>query len=86
MQMIMTPKAVESIAIKQRREQSYNLSISLKIWMELVRYIVTNNFHMGIYPNEMFYCLDGGFFLFSDISVRVEGYFRLRFTLFQIVG
>ncbi|CAO3667239.1 unnamed protein product [Umbelopsis ramanniana] len=29
---------------------------------------------------------DGGFFLFSDISVRVEGYFRLRFTLFEIVG
>ncbi|KAG2173551.1 hypothetical protein INT44_007142 [Umbelopsis vinacea] len=29
---------------------------------------------------------DGGFFLFSDISIRVEGYFRLRFTLFEIVG
>ncbi|KAG2178846.1 hypothetical protein INT43_001692 [Umbelopsis isabellina] len=29
---------------------------------------------------------DGGFFIFPDISIRVEGHFRLRFTLFEIVG
>ncbi|ORX90014.1 hypothetical protein K493DRAFT_231780 [Basidiobolus meristosporus CBS 931.73] len=29
---------------------------------------------------------DGGFFVFSDISVRVEGQFRLKFSLFEIVN
>ena len=27
---------------------------------------------------------DGGFFVFPDVSVRVEGMFRLRFNLFEI--
>ncbi|KAI9307011.1 velvet factor [Cunninghamella echinulata] len=29
---------------------------------------------------------DGVFFIFSDISIRMEGFFRLRFTLFEIIG
>ncbi|KAG0747910.1 hypothetical protein G6F57_005416 [Rhizopus arrhizus] len=29
---------------------------------------------------------DGGFFIFSDISVRLEGVYRLKFTLFEIEG
>ncbi|CAO3592313.1 unnamed protein product [Absidia cylindrospora] len=29
---------------------------------------------------------DGGFFVFADISVRLEGNYRLKFTLFEIVG
>lgn len=29
---------------------------------------------------------DGGFFIFSDISVRLEGVYRLKFTLFGIEG
>ncbi|KAI9299795.1 velvet factor [Cunninghamella echinulata] len=29
---------------------------------------------------------DGGFFVFADISVRLEGRYRLKFTLFEIVG
>ncbi|KAI8645779.1 velvet factor-domain-containing protein [Parasitella parasitica] len=29
---------------------------------------------------------DGGFFIFSDISVRLEGYYRLKFTLYEIEG
>ncbi|CAG8614090.1 685_t:CDS:2 [Paraglomus occultum] len=29
---------------------------------------------------------DGGFFVFGDISVRIEGRFRLRFSLFEIIG
>ncbi|PKK72867.1 velvet factor, partial [Rhizophagus diaphanus] len=28
---------------------------------------------------------DGGFFVFGDISVRVEGRYRLRFSLFEII-
>ncbi|KAG0358240.1 velvet factor-domain-containing protein [Gamsiella multidivaricata] len=28
---------------------------------------------------------DGGFFVFGDISVRIEGHFRLRFSLFELV-
>ncbi|ORZ22671.1 velvet factor-domain-containing protein [Lobosporangium transversale] len=28
---------------------------------------------------------DGGFFVFGDMSVRVEGRFRLRFTLFELI-
>ncbi|KAG0198217.1 hypothetical protein BGX28_008330 [Mortierella sp. GBA30] len=28
---------------------------------------------------------DGGFFVFGDMSVRIEGRFRLRFTLFELV-
>ncbi|KAF8937745.1 velvet factor-domain-containing protein [Dissophora ornata] len=28
---------------------------------------------------------DGGFFVFGDMSVRIEGHFRLRFTLFELV-
>ncbi|KAL0096216.1 hypothetical protein J3Q64DRAFT_1706788 [Phycomyces blakesleeanus] len=29
---------------------------------------------------------DGGFFVFADVSVRLEGFFKLRFTLFEISG
>ncbi|CAO3666036.1 unnamed protein product [Rhizopus stolonifer] len=29
---------------------------------------------------------EGGFFIFSDISVRLEGIYRLKFTLFRIEG
>src|SRR5690349_13463277 len=28
---------------------------------------------------------DGGFFVFGDISVRIEGRFCLRFTLFELI-
>lgn len=28
---------------------------------------------------------DGGFFIFADISVRHEGFFKLKFTLFKII-
>ncbi|GJJ76658.1 hypothetical protein EMPS_09017 [Entomortierella parvispora] len=28
---------------------------------------------------------DGGFFVFGDISVRIEGHFRLRFSLFELI-
>lgn len=30
--------------------------------------------------------IHGGFFVFPDISVRVEGRYRLKFTLYEIVG
>ncbi|SAL95219.1 hypothetical protein [Absidia glauca] len=29
---------------------------------------------------------EGTFFIFADISIRMEGFFRLRFTLFEIAG
>ncbi|ORX45658.1 hypothetical protein DM01DRAFT_336731, partial [Hesseltinella vesiculosa] len=29
---------------------------------------------------------DGGFFCFGDLSIRVEGEYRLKFTLFEIVS
>lgn len=29
---------------------------------------------------------EGAFFIFADISVRIEGIFKLKFTLFQING
>ena len=29
---------------------------------------------------------DGGFFVFGDISVKIEGSFRLKFTLFEILS
>ncbi|GJJ69469.1 hypothetical protein EMPS_01815 [Entomortierella parvispora] len=28
---------------------------------------------------------DGGFFVFGDMSARIEGHFRLRFTLFELI-
>lgn len=28
--------------------------------------------------------LDGGFFVFGDLSVKIEGEFRLKFTLFEM--
>lgn len=28
--------------------------------------------------------LDGGFFVFGDLSVKIEGDFRLKFTLFEM--
>ncbi len=28
---------------------------------------------------------DGGFFVFGDLSVRMEGRFRLRFNLFEMM-
>ena len=30
-------------------------------------------------------CTDGGFFVFGDLSVKLEGDFRLRFNLFEMV-
>jgi hypothetical protein len=32
----------------------------------------------------MLLVLDDGFFVFPDISIRIEGIFRLRFTLYEI--
>jgi len=29
--------------------------------------------------------LDGGFFVFGDLSVKIEGEFRLRFSLFEML-
>ncbi|KAI8086073.1 velvet factor-domain-containing protein [Halteromyces radiatus] len=29
---------------------------------------------------------EGAFFIFADVSIRMEGFFRLRFTLFEIIG
>ncbi|KAI7872058.1 velvet factor-domain-containing protein [Spinellus fusiger] len=29
---------------------------------------------------------DGGFFVFADISVRLEGFYKLKFTLFEMKG
>jgi hypothetical protein len=29
---------------------------------------------------------DGGFFVFPDLSVRMEGAYRLKFSLFEIIG
>ena len=28
---------------------------------------------------------DGGFFVFGDLSVKIEGEFRLRFSLFEML-
>jgi hypothetical protein len=28
--------------------------------------------------------VDGGFFVFGDLSVKIEGNFRLKFTLFEM--
>lgn len=30
-------------------------------------------------------CVDGGFFVFGDLSVKTEGEFRLRFSLFEML-
>ena len=32
----------------------------------------------------IFATLDGGFFVFGDLSVKVEGQYKLRFSLFEI--
>ncbi|KAI8343393.1 velvet factor-domain-containing protein [Chlamydoabsidia padenii] len=29
---------------------------------------------------------EGCFFIFADVSIRMEGFFKLRFTLFEIIG
>lgn len=29
--------------------------------------------------------VDGGFFVFGDLSVKIEGEFRLRFSLFEML-
>lgn len=34
--------------------------------------------------NEMLIHSDGGFFVFGDLSVKIEGEFRLKFTLFEM--
>ncbi|CAJ0760261.1 259_t:CDS:2, partial [Entrophospora sp. SA101] len=33
----------------------------------------------------MVFKIDGGFFVFGDISIRVEGRYRLRFSLFEVI-
>lgn len=36
-----------------------------------------------IWPKLTF--ADGGFFVFGDLSVKIEGEFRLRFSLFEML-
>lgn len=36
------------------------------------------------YWSLLIWDLDGGFFVFGDLSVKVEGEFRLRFSLFEM--
>lgn len=33
---------------------------------------------------DWFFFLDGGFFVFGDLSVKLEGEYRLKFTLFEM--
>lgn len=45
----------------------------------------------GGYPSALSPCAylirtsDGGFFVFGDLSVKVEGEYRLRFSLFEML-
>lgn len=34
--------------------------------------------------NELTSEIDGGFFVFGDLSVKIEGEFRLKFTLYEM--
>ncbi|ORX88658.1 hypothetical protein K493DRAFT_185910, partial [Basidiobolus meristosporus CBS 931.73] len=43
--------------------------------------LVSSLYHLKDEDNS-----DGGFFVFPDLSVRMEGKYRLKFTLFEIVG
>ncbi|ORX80294.1 hypothetical protein K493DRAFT_191253, partial [Basidiobolus meristosporus CBS 931.73] len=43
--------------------------------------LVSSLYHLKDVNNS-----DGGFFVFPDLSVRMEGRYRLKFTLFEIVG
>lgn len=36
------------------------------------------------YDGVLIASLDGGFFVFGDLSVKIEGEFRLRFSLFEM--
>ena len=36
------------------------------------------------FPNSEQILPDGGFFVFGDLSVKIEGHFRLRFSLFEM--
>jgi len=37
---------------------------------------------MGFRTNQT---IDGGFFVFGDLSIKIEGEFRLRFSLFEML-
>ena len=41
------------------------------------------NFNINFYTNTQTH-LDGGFFVFPDLSVKIEGDFRLCFSLFEM--
>ncbi|KAI9230348.1 MAG: velvet factor, partial [Piptocephalis tieghemiana] len=43
--------------------------------------VVSSLYHLKDMDNT-----DGGFFVFPDISVRMEGLFRLKFSLYEIIG
>lgn len=43
------------------------------------------HFYLFVLKSILLY-LEGAFFIFADISIRIEGIFKLRFTLFQIKG
>ncbi|KAI9226588.1 MAG: velvet factor, partial [Piptocephalis tieghemiana] len=59
--------------------------------MEEINFINENRTTAGTVVQSLFRLKDidnqdGGFFIFPDMSVRIEGHFRLKFSLFQIVG
>lgn len=41
-------------------------------------------FHRWVWKADLVAALDGGFFVFGDLSVKLEGDFRLKFTLFEM--
>ena len=36
--------------------------------------------------DDVFFSLDAGFFVFPDLSVRTEGSYRLKLSLFEVVA
>lgn len=34
--------------------------------------------------SDIYFIVDGGFFVFGDVSVKLEGQFRLKFSMFEI--
>lgn len=43
--------------------------------------VVSSLYHLKDIDNS-----DAGFFVFPDLSVRVEGHYRLKLSLFEIIG
>jgi hypothetical protein len=76
---------VEPLLITIVIDQNINSSLSIQDGKtcSTTGSVVSSLYHLKDIENDN---IDAGFFVFPDLSVRTEGSYRLKLTLFELVG